>query len=304
MTLGAAVDLHCQSAQVGQLAHGADVIARCFQKPIVQKQGDDLSGLEVQLGVGGARHRDQVLRPVVVLDAVDVMHDDVFWKRNGARDFVHIPMLQDVTVSRSAAGVIGLVNQDVTVSRRIAATLPRFVFGATLGEQDLGVMTDAPSPWMADVFATFRSRELRHLRGLAAAALAQAGWSLPVRRRCHALAQFNESKVTHPKGGVIPQVVHLDKSWWPFAMARSPRNLFVAAALAAIDRCVKGACSLASIGVRELRFDARVARGMAQQVSRLSVAMVRPFRDWLLAAALADRGAHLSMIHLNDAIGG
>lgn len=294
-----------QFLQVWECAHAAHVRFGRLKQAVIKKERDDLSGRDMKFLVVGTGEGDQVLGPVVACDAVDVMHGDVLRQSDTAGGFVYVPMLKHVAVSVTAC-VFGFVQKDVSASHGTTATLPRMIGRAEFRAQQLCVVPNKPPTRETAVFTALRPGELCDFGWLSAPAFTYTSRHLPIGWWLQSLPEFHQSQVAHAKRRVVAQIVSLDKAWRPSSMSGAPRDLFVAAALAAIDRRIGRTLSLASIGVRELRFHARVARGMAHQISRGFVAMVGPTRNWLVTAALAEvgNGTHSSMIRLDDAIGG
>ncbi len=301
----ATVDLGSQPLKIRQFAGISDMCPGCGHKVIVEKQSDNLCGSDVEFGMLRSRHGDQVFWPVIALDAVDVMNHDVLWQHNTTRDLIDVSMLQDIAIAVSIR-MLRSVQQDIATSHGSSATLPRCALWSKFSAQHCRVMSNQPSFVKPDVFAAFRTGELRDLGRLTTATFAQTGRCLPVGWWCHAFTEFYKSKIAYAKTGVIAQVMSLDKSWWTSLVGGSPRNLLVAATLAAIDRRIERTLSGVLKCSRELGFYKWVARAMARQITRWLIAMVQPTRNWLFAAALAVKGygAHLPIIHLNDAIGG
>jgi hypothetical protein len=201
--------------------------------------------------------------------------------------------------------VFRLVDHDVSAVRGVATSLIVHIGCYLPNPKNARVMSMAPLAMVANVFAALGSGILRHLRGLTASTRAYTSRRNPITWRRHSGAGLLFPKHPHAKAGVVSQVMELNESRRTPQVVSPPRYLFVAAALAAIDRCVGRPFRAASVGVREFRLNASVASGMTKQIARLFVSMVGPVRDWLVTATLtSSNGTHTSMLHLNDAIGG
>jgi hypothetical protein len=297
------VDLASQLLDVRHRAGFADVRAGSVEQALIKKQGYDLCGSKMQPVMVRPRCGDQILRPVVVLDSVDVVNDYVRGERDPAGRLVDVSMLCDVAVSHRGF-VSGLVEKDVAISGGIATALPSRVLIPSAAKEHSSVVPVEPSVRIADELPALWPGIFGDASGRSASAFADPAGRLPVTRRLQASSRLRQSQRSHSERRVVSQVVGLNIARWPSQVARLPRNLLVATTVAAIDRCIGGACPLASIVVRKLRFYARVASGVPNQILRsFSSAVARLGWNRLETAALADKslGAHLPMIHLNAA---
>lgn len=299
------VSLRRQLRKVGQFASRANVRPRRVEQSVIEKQRDDLRCAHVNAAVLTASGSDKVLRSVVVLHAVDVVNDDGVRQPHAARRLVDVAVLHNVAVSVRRF-MFGLVQKDIALPCCASSAFPRSVFCATFRQHRACVMSVAPASRIANVLAALWSGVRRDACRFTAAALAQTRRCNPSMRRLKARAGLCQASHFDSQSGVVSEVVQLDIARRPSRVSGSPRNDLVAATLAAIDRGVTWSGVTAPVTRRELRLDAGIARGVAQQVPRVLVTVPRLVGDWLFAAALTPMtvGYHLSMIHLNNATGG
>jgi len=147
------------------------------------------------------RQRDEVFRPVVVLDAVDVMHVFVVPQQAPELLFHHQPVLQHVAGKSAAAGIRVIGRVGVDVAAPVNAT-PGEV--PVLFRQRLNAM---PSDERGGVAAKVSSPAIGHARdggALPAAALAQAGRRLVGARDIAFRRRFAAMRVAwNEAGGVV-----------------------------------------------------------------------------------------------------
>lgn len=145
--------------------------------------------------------RDKVFRPVVVLDAVDVMHVFVVAQQTPELLFHHEPVLQHVAGKCATAGirVIGRVSVDVAAPADAASGEVPVLFRQRLNA--------VPSDEWGGVTAKVSSPAIGHARdcgALPAAALAQAGRRLVCARDIAFRRRFASMRVAwNEAGGVV-----------------------------------------------------------------------------------------------------
>lgn len=129
-----AIHLLRQRFKVWQLAMLSHVGFSSSQQSFIQKQRDHLARPQMDFYVLFARGCDQILRPVVIFHAVDVVDGNVSAQSDASSCFVHMAVFKDVPVP-ARTWFIRLVDTHVAVWVAIRAAFPAQMFCASFRQQ-------------------------------------------------------------------------------------------------------------------------------------------------------------------------